>query len=91
MTREEAIRILDGLKPNTAIAYGNETAYSIGQALTMAIKALEQEPSGEWLRRQDVIKVLTKNRVHFYDMVKITSELKNLPSVKQEPKESEEV
>lgn len=47
MTREEAIRILDGLKPNTAIAYGNETAYIIGQALTMAIKALEQNESAE--------------------------------------------
>lgn len=41
MTREDAIRILDGLKPNTAIGYENETAYSIGQALTMAIQALE--------------------------------------------------
>lgn len=48
----------------------------------------EQEPSGDLISRQDVIKVLTKNRVHFYDMVKITSELKKLPSVKQEPKTS---
>jgi rubrerythrin len=50
MTNQEAIRILDGLKPNTAIAQGNETAYDIGQALSMAIKALEQEPkTGHWI------------------------------------------
>ena len=91
MTREEAIDILkcDISADKQGIEYCHD---EVGiEALDMAIKALEQEPSGEWLRRQDVIKVLTKNRVHFCDMVKITSELKNLPSVKQEPKESEEV
>ena len=57
MTREDAIRILDGLKPNTAIGYGNETAYSIGQALTMAIKALEQNPCDDAISRQAVLEI----------------------------------
>ena len=40
MTREEAIHILDTLKPtNTTSAYDG---YIVGKAITMAIKALEQ-------------------------------------------------
>ena len=45
MTREEAIEILQGAikKPNTKDGY-------LGQALDMAIKALEQEPkTGHWI------------------------------------------
>jgi hypothetical protein len=45
MTREEAIKILRGAikKPNTKDGY-------MGQALDMAIKALEQEPNtGHWI------------------------------------------
>ena len=42
MKREEAIHILDNLKPtNTKSSFD---AYIVGNAITMAIKALEQEP-----------------------------------------------
>lgn len=42
MTREEAIHILDNLKPtNTKSSFD---AYVVGKAITMAIEALEQEP-----------------------------------------------
>ena len=91
MTREEAIRILDGLKPNTAIAYGNETAYSIGQALTMAIKALEQEPSGDLISRQAVIDIVdsySESQSNVEDVTQdIISDIMVLSSVNpQEPK-----
>ena len=46
MTREEAIEILQGAikKPNTKDGY-------LGQAIDMAIKALEQEPkTGHWIK-----------------------------------------
>ena len=33
------------------------------------------------ISRKSVIDVLTRNRVHFCDMVRITSELKELPTV----------
>lgn len=45
MTREEAVKILKGAikKPNTKDGY-------LGQALDMAIKALEQQPkTGHWI------------------------------------------
>lgn len=50
MTREEAIEILQGAikKPNTKDGY-------LGQAIDMAIQALEQEPSGDLISRQAVI------------------------------------
>ena len=91
MTREEAIRILDGLKPNTAIAYGNETAYSIGQALTMAIKALEQEPSGDLISRQAVLDIVDGYSVSQSNVEDVTqdiiSDIVVLPSVNpQKPK-----
>ena len=42
MSKEEAIHILDNLKPtNTKSSFD---AYVVGKAITMAIKALEQEP-----------------------------------------------
>lgn len=49
MTREEAIEILQGAikKPNTKDGY-------LGQAIDMAIKALEQEPkTGHWIEQID--------------------------------------
>ena len=89
MTNQKAIRILDGLKPNTAIACENESAYDIGQALCMAIKALEQEPCDdaislevviEWLKDKDIIKLSSQEEV-------ARKELKALSSVNpQEPK-----
>ena len=47
MTREEAIHILENLKPtNTNSSFD---AYVIGKALTMAISALS-ENKGEWIK-----------------------------------------
>ena len=47
---------------------------------------VEQEPCDDCISRQAVLEVLTRNRVHFVDMVMITSELKALPSVTPKPK-----
>lgn len=54
--------------------------------LNRVIKALEQEPCEDAINRQAVIKVLINNGVHFCDMVKITSDIKDLPSVNPQPK-----
>lgn len=49
MTRKEAIKILDQLKPtNVKDTFG---AYVIGEALTMAIEALKRD-KGEWIDKQ---------------------------------------
>ena len=50
MTNKEAIRILDNLKPTKR--YDENDAYYIGQALTMAIQALEQKPCGDCISRK---------------------------------------
>jgi rRNA maturation endonuclease Nob1 len=51
MTREEAIHILENLKPtNTNSSFD---AYVIGKALTMAISALS-ENKGEWIYQEGV-------------------------------------
>lgn len=42
--------------------------------------------SDDCISRQAVLDVLTRNRVHFVDMIKITSELKALPPVAPKPK-----
>lgn len=39
----------------------------------------------EYVRKSDVVKVLTNNRVHFGDMVKITSEMKDLETLRAKP------
>ena len=50
MTREEAIHILDNLKPtNTKSSFD---AYVVGKAITMATEALEQEPCEDAISRQ---------------------------------------
>lgn len=46
----------------------------------------EVQPCEDAVRISDVVKVLTNNRVHFVDMVKITSEFKELPPVTPKPK-----
>lgn len=54
---------------------------------TMMIKGIVQESSDDLISRRAVVDVLTKNRVHFCDMTRITSELWELPSFNlQEPK-----
>ena len=57
MTNEEAIRILDNLKPTKQ--YDENDAYYIGQALTMAIQALSQEPCEDTISREDARMMLT--------------------------------
>ena len=53
MTREEAIYILNNLKPtNTKSSFD---AYVVGKAITMAIKALEQESCADCISRQAVL------------------------------------
>lgn len=49
------------------------------------------EPCEDCISRKSVIDVLTRNRVHFCDMVRITSELKELPSVTPEVTECEDI
>lgn len=53
MTREEAIRILDYERPNGNCGCGASDE-EIEEALTMAIKALEQEPCEDAISRQSV-------------------------------------
>ena len=55
MTNEEAMKILKGAikKPNTKDGY-------LGQALGMAIRALEQQPCEDCISREEVIKLLEK-------------------------------
>lgn len=59
MTREEAVEILKGAikKPNTTDGY-------LGQALDMAIKALEQEPCEDCISRQAVLDAMSHNWKH---------------------------
>lgn len=48
MNREEAIHILENLKPtNTNSTFD---AYVIGEALTMAVQALRENNHGEWIK-----------------------------------------
>lgn len=71
MTREEAIHILDSLKPtNTKSSFD---AYVVGKAITMAIKALENPkqnviavvPSGDAISRQAVIDAIKHAQFNF--------------------------
>ena len=55
MTREEAIHILDNIKPKDVDCSLN--AYIVGKAITMAIKALEQERKA--ITNQEYIATLT--------------------------------
>ena len=63
MTREEAIHILYNLKPTTTKS--SFDAYVVGKAITMAIKALEQEPkTGRWIEVIDEIDSLGNKTWH---------------------------
>ena len=83
MTREEAIHILDNLKPtNTKSSFD---AYVVGKAITMAIKALEQESSGDNVVSRDVVKEqMIMYGFHAPDMT-VTEFVEDLPPVN--PKE----
>lgn len=82
MTRKKAIDILQGAikKPNTKDGY-------LGQAIDMAINALEQEPCEDAISRQVVLDCLTANGLKKFDFIlDARDKIKNLPSVK--PQES---
>lgn len=86
MTREEQLDWLCRLRSEIYVYMPKEWLIPMNNALDMSIKALEQEPCEDAISRQAVIKVLINNGVHFCDMVKITSDIKDLPSVSpQEP------
>lgn len=78
MTTERAIEILKGAikKPNSKDGY-------IGQALTMAIKALEQQPCDDAVSRQALIDKATSWDAHFADSERAVSltDIMSLPSV----------
>ena len=52
MIREEAIHILDNLKPTNIKS--SFDAYVVGEAITMAIKALQAQADGDLISRQAV-------------------------------------
>jgi hypothetical protein len=80
MTREEAIKILQGAikKPNTKDGY-------LGQALDMAIKALEQEPCEDAISRayiEPIIEELENIYVNGDEhILNLLADIKNAPSV----------
>ena len=89
MTREEASKVIkDGLE-DMSLDFADEEQY---EALTMAIKALEQEPSGDLISRQTVQDYIAKYLSQYlYDDVReavevIDEYIGELPPVKQEPK-----
>jgi len=81
MTREEAIEVLQQDIPC-------EHDTDLIEALEMAIKALEQEPSGDLISREDVEEckeLMTDINGDTVYAVRM-SDIRQLPSVKQEPK-----
>ena len=81
MTNQEAIRILNNIKPLDTTK--TIPAYMKGQAFDMAIKALEQEPSVDAISRQAVIEICNEE----WDSDLLVERIEQLQSVKpQEPK-----
>ena len=86
MTNEEAIEILRGAikKPNTEDGY-------LGQAITVAIEALEQQPCEDCISRQAAIEAMGEQPLNWTDTPEEIAEemmwedhikaLKELPSV----------
>lgn len=70
MTKEQAIDILQGAikKPNTKDGY-------LGQALEMAINALEQQPSDDYVSRADVITIIQNHWWNCRDIDKLVNAL----------------
>lgn len=69
MTREEAIKILKGLRPQPQRGDGKSTTHLIvTEALNLAIKALEQEPCEAAVSRQAVKDGMIKYGFHASDM-----------------------
>ena len=84
MSREEAITIIGNLEDKDILF----NPCDVQDAKTMAIKALEQEPSGDLISRQAVIEkaVYTETEEGWYGYTVDIDYIKSLPSVKQEPK-----
>ena len=84
MTREEAIYIINNLKPtNTKSSFD---AYVVGKAITMAIEALSAEPCEGAISRKDLIEFLEKvtvtDGITFETGFKqILTDIRNAPSV----------
>ncbi len=76
MTREEAIEMLEYIRHtgNGESEYKND-AQAI--AISMAIKALEQQPCDDCISRQETINCVTSNEFRY----KIVEDIKTLPSV----------
>ena len=82
MTNDEAIKILKGAikKPNTEDGY-------MGQALTMAIKALEQQTCGDAVNRAHVMLIVREFLNNStYDEEMLVNDLNKLHSVQPEQK-----
>lgn len=91
MTREERLELLKLIEKD--IAFRLESTLLDDEkicAIHSVIEELEQEPCDDCISRKSVIDVLIRNRVHFCDMVRITSELKELPSVTPKVEECED-
>ena len=72
MTREEAIHILNGLKPtNTKSSFD---AYVVGKAIVMAIEALKQEPILDKIRAEIMMKDGLEEALEIIDKYKAESE-----------------
>lgn len=80
MNRDEAIKILKGAikKPNTEDGY-------MGQALTMAIKALEQQTCEDAVSREAVLDIFADNADATRPYSTAWEEVKALPSVNPQP------
>lgn len=80
MTRKEAINML-----KSKMDGHTDTSYEWVKTVRMAIKALEQEPSGDLISRQAVMDCFKKWQPYMATRLRdFEQELSNLPSVKQE-------
>lgn len=79
MTKEQAVEVL---RCNTNLGYGivieNESIQLIKEAIEMAIKALEQQPSDDCVSRQAVITIIQN---HWWNCKDIDKLVKALPPV----------
>ena len=89
MNREEAINMLYGMRADNL---NLDDAYTKDEydALEMAIKALEQEPCDDCVKRQEVLDAITANCIweNEYNLTssRIKKVVENLPSVASQPK-----
>jgi len=82
MTREEAKRRLLNIERSLPNTFRTKEDVRNFEALEMAIKALEQEPSGDLISRQAVIDACEQS----INILEAVDRIMDLPSVEQEPK-----